>query len=277
MGHTDMVTGIAVTPDEQRIVTGSVDGTVRLWDADNGRELLTLNPHTGPIWSVAVTPDGQTLVAGAHDGVVTIWEAASDQETTTWARQDREVERRQAAWTGAKAPGFIRDWLVLGPLAQRHDYSGAKALQRQPLSEEAKLRPRAGDHVWEGGQDFRWQEFHWDESVLEFNRFLRKLDSDRLAYAVCYVNSAAERHDLLLQVGSNSHVKVYLNGQEVYRYIRNTGGLNLDPVGPLTLHKGTNVFVVKMVNAVGGWLFCARFVDQQCHPAKDIQVRPTPE
>jgi hypothetical protein len=226
-----------------------------------------------------VTPDGQALVAGAHDGAVTIWEAASPQETAAWARQDREVEQRQAAGRspGAKAPGIIQDWLVLGPLAQSLDYSGAKALARQPLSGEAKLRPRPGDSVRVEGQELMWQEFHWDESVLEFDRFLRKLDSDRVAYVVCYVMSAAERHDLLLQVGSNSHVRVYLNGQEIYQYIRNTGMFDLDPVGPLTLHKGTNVLVLKMVNAVGGWVCCARFVDREGNPAKDIQVRSTPE
>jgi hypothetical protein len=39
-----------------------------------------------------------------------------------------------------------------------------------------------------------------------------------VAYAVCYVTCEAARNDLLLQVGSDDDAKVYLNGQEVYKY-----------------------------------------------------------
>src|SRR5262249_46414352 len=38
-GHKDQVWCAAFTPDGQRVVSGAIDGTVRLWDVAEGREL----------------------------------------------------------------------------------------------------------------------------------------------------------------------------------------------------------------------------------------------
>jgi WD40 repeat protein len=35
-GHTDRITGLAVTPDGSRLLTTSTDHTVRLWDTASG-------------------------------------------------------------------------------------------------------------------------------------------------------------------------------------------------------------------------------------------------
>ena len=65
--------------------------------------------------------------------------------------------------------------------------------------------------------------------------------------------SEVERNDLLLQVGSDDQAKVYLNGQEIYKYILPRGLVALDPIGPVTLRKGTNVLVLKVVNEALDW------------------------
>ena len=45
-GHSDVVNGVAVTPDGQRAVSASDDQTLKVWDLDSGRELRTL---AGPL------------------------------------------------------------------------------------------------------------------------------------------------------------------------------------------------------------------------------------
>jgi WD40 repeat protein len=287
-GHTGMVTCIAVTPASgtasacrfcQRIVTGSVDGTVRIWDAVSGQELLGLNAHTGPVRSVAVTPDGQRILTGSDDGTVQIWEAASPEQTTHWARQDQELSQRWAVWRKPVAgdPGFIQDWLILAPLKLKANQSGANGLDTEQLPGEARLHPRAGQQVTVNGRRYTWLEHHEKEPVLNFYHFVREQGNYTVAYAVCYVISAAERNDLLLQAGSDDEAKVYLNGQEVYKYTRVRALQDLDPIGPVTLHKGTNVLVLKVVNEYGQWLGCARFVDREGNPVPGLQVRLTPE
>jgi WD40 repeat protein/tRNA A-37 threonylcarbamoyl transferase component Bud32 len=64
--HARKVTGIDFSPDGRRLVTGGMDGMVRVWDARTSRELLALrgrDPFVGP---VAFSADGRLLVAATH-------------------------------------------------------------------------------------------------------------------------------------------------------------------------------------------------------------------
>jgi hypothetical protein len=273
------VHSVAVTPDGQRIVTGGADGTARVWDIVSGRELLTLKGHTRPVHSVAVTADGRRLITGSEDGTLKVWEAAAPEQVAVWQRQEQEAARRLASWQRpvAGAPGFIQDWLVLGPLLLEVGQRGAKGLEREQLAEEAKLQPRAGDHGMVDGQEYTWQVHRAEGPVLDFNHLVGKRWDYCVAYAVCYVISEAERHDLLLQVGSDDQAKVYLNGQEVYKFTGVRPLVTLDPIAPVTLYKGTNVLVLKVVNDYLDWEGCARFVDWEGKPAEGLEVRLTPE
>ena len=76
-GHEDVVGCVAVTPDGRRIVSGSGDRTVRLWDAKSAAELAVLRGHEGIVRCVAVTPDGRRIVSGSGDETVRVWDARS--------------------------------------------------------------------------------------------------------------------------------------------------------------------------------------------------------
>ena len=57
VGHTSDVWGVAASPDSRFLVSGSDDQTVRLWEIDTGRLLLTIFQGTDNEW-VAWTPEG---------------------------------------------------------------------------------------------------------------------------------------------------------------------------------------------------------------------------
>jgi WD40 repeat protein len=74
-GHTNSVTSVAFSSDGLRIVSGSYDNTVRIWDAISGTIQHTLEGHTDWVTSVAFSSDGLRIVSGSHDNTVRIWDA----------------------------------------------------------------------------------------------------------------------------------------------------------------------------------------------------------
>ncbi|HEY5433614.1 MAG TPA: WD40 repeat domain-containing protein [Candidatus Limnocylindrales bacterium] len=68
---------VAVSPDGRWVVSGSSDGTLRIWDLGSGTCVRTLQGHTDLVSAVAVSPDGRWVVSGSHDKTVRIWELAS--------------------------------------------------------------------------------------------------------------------------------------------------------------------------------------------------------
>jgi WD40 repeat protein len=58
--------------DGKTLASGNYDHTVKLWDAQTGREMATLNGR-GIVSSVAVSPDGKTLASGSWDNTVKLW------------------------------------------------------------------------------------------------------------------------------------------------------------------------------------------------------------
>jgi WD40 repeat protein len=72
-----------VTNRQARLLTGSFDGTAKLWDAVTGQALLTLSGHTSGVYGVAFTPDGTRLVTGSEDGTAKVWDAETGQALLT--------------------------------------------------------------------------------------------------------------------------------------------------------------------------------------------------
>src|ERR1700743_371315 len=75
-GHQSWVSSVGFSPDGKRIVSGSEDKTVRVWDAETGEVVLgPLQEHSGSVWSVAFSPDGKRIFSGSEDETVRVWDA----------------------------------------------------------------------------------------------------------------------------------------------------------------------------------------------------------
>ncbi|ORY01188.1 WD40-repeat-containing domain protein [Clohesyomyces aquaticus] len=66
-GHNSEVTSVAFSPDSARLVSGSSDKTVKIWDASSGACLQTLEGHSGEVASVGLSPDSTQLASGSWD------------------------------------------------------------------------------------------------------------------------------------------------------------------------------------------------------------------
>jgi WD40 repeat protein len=71
---------VAFSSDGARIVSGSFDMSVRLWDASTGVELQELKGHTNSVLSVAFSGDGTRIVSGSSDRSLRVWDASTGVE-----------------------------------------------------------------------------------------------------------------------------------------------------------------------------------------------------
>src|SRR5438876_4183974 len=72
--HTDIVMPLAFNPDEHLLASGSLDGSLKLWNIESGA-LLWSGWHTKGTTCLAFSPDGGLLASGGHDGTARLWEA----------------------------------------------------------------------------------------------------------------------------------------------------------------------------------------------------------
>jgi serine/threonine protein kinase len=80
IGHTGEVNSVAISPDGQKIASGSDDRTIKIWSLNRRKQLRTLKGHTSWVYSVAFSPDSQTLISGSKDKTVKIWNLKTGQE-----------------------------------------------------------------------------------------------------------------------------------------------------------------------------------------------------
>lgn len=81
-GHGDAVSVLAFArPD--LIVSGSGDGTVRVWDLGVGRELRCLRGHGVGVSSVAASADGRRVLSGGADGAIHLWDLGREPIATS--------------------------------------------------------------------------------------------------------------------------------------------------------------------------------------------------
>jgi WD40 repeat protein len=81
--HINIIYSVAFSPDGKRLLIGSSDNTVKLWDAATGEKTLTLKGHTDAVWSMAFSSGRERLASGARDGTIKLWDTATGQELLT--------------------------------------------------------------------------------------------------------------------------------------------------------------------------------------------------
>jgi WD40 repeat protein len=88
---------IAFTPDSKGIWAGSEDGTITLWNANDGSLIRTLQGHSGYITSLLLRSNGRVLISSSRDSTVRLWDTGTGELLATLVAFDKN------------------DWLVITP------------------------------------------------------------------------------------------------------------------------------------------------------------------
>ncbi len=94
-GFDSEVYAVAISPDGQKIVSGSgdlehEDNAIKVWDIDTGTLINSLQGHLHWVYAVAITPDSQKIVSGSFDSNIKIWNInKNDIKPTTIEDYDR--------------------------------------------------------------------------------------------------------------------------------------------------------------------------------------------
>jgi WD40 repeat protein/transcriptional regulator with XRE-family HTH domain len=153
--HADMVRTLAFSPDERTLASGSLDGSVKLWDVESGA-LLWAAWQTKGTNCLAFAPGGSLLASGGLDATVRIW----DPKVGTLLEELLHP-----------GPVFALAWSPDGHLLASGDFAGTIRLWQRQQSGPARLWQTLFEHSnWVRGLAFapdgsRLASASWDGSV----------------------------------------------------------------------------------------------------------------
>jgi WD40 repeat protein len=113
-GHQEAVSSVAFSPDGKRLLTGSFDHSLKLWDVASGREIRTYAGPAGQrgmVLSVAFSPDGKMVASGAGDNAARIWEVPAVDPLRSLACKD-EIDGLALSPDGSRLATAGKDGVV---------------------------------------------------------------------------------------------------------------------------------------------------------------------
>ena len=90
-GHSHHILSVAFSPNGWSLVSGLVDGAVRLWST-TGASIATLKGHLSGVREVAFSLDGSRFASRSNDGTVKLWDGSTGAHIAILQGHSRPVE-----------------------------------------------------------------------------------------------------------------------------------------------------------------------------------------
>jgi len=154
--HHGTVREVAFSPDGKFLASGGNDKAVRIWDADTGELVETLEGHNDKVASVYFSPDNEMLASAGEDQKIKIWEKAKNWRAPTTL--DVKAALRSVAFSPkggklafADANGAVTLWDInkgvqLGKLEDKDHKIGLSCVQFSPI--DGDWLATASDDGW---------------------------------------------------------------------------------------------------------------------------------
>lgn len=177
---------------------------------------------------------------------------------------------------GYDPSGYIRDWIMLAPIALDDRGTAGDLLLKDQVKNEANLKPKAGDTVKVKDVELKWRNISTPKNFFDFNAILDSLNDRAAGYMVTYIECDQDIPDVMISVGSNDQGRIYFNGVDIYAYT-DARPLEIDAdKGRIKLKKGINVIVFKVINETNSWQGSMRLTDMESKPLNGLRIRRSP-
>lgn len=94
------VNGVVHIPGGQRIITGSDNGLIQIWDLESGAEIgdrWQVDDYPISVKSIALSPNGLTLASGYVNGMIRLWDIGTGKIIVQWRTHTHQV--RSMCWS----------------------------------------------------------------------------------------------------------------------------------------------------------------------------------
>ena len=163
---SDCAFSASFSSDNSKVAVASADSAVRVFDANTGKQTLTITKHSDWVNSIAFKPDGKQLITASRDKTAKVFDAANGELITSYAEHGAEVTQAFFSPDGKQAissdsNGKIQFWVPGHPgfeesggkqkkrkqkLHELNSFSG-KSLQDLVLLKENFLACSSGGHI----------------------------------------------------------------------------------------------------------------------------------
>jgi hypothetical protein len=174
------------------------------------------------------------------------------------------VSQETASYPSLQPDQFMTKWLVLGPLPvskekiKPEDQATQKKAFAVELISPELTTVTSGQSPQIGEKNYEWRFVQAPEDIMDLTQTFG--DSEFvIAYAWAEIN-APEAKTVLMALGSDDGVKVWLNGQLVHENWIGRAVSKDDDLFPMAFKKGKNQLLVKIQNMQYGWGFCCRVI-----------------
>ena len=157
---------------------------------------------------------------------------------------------------------YILDWRITGPYSVKE--KDAKYVFDTALAPE------------KDSKSVRWKKF---KTKSKSERSLWAIDlhenlgmeANAAAYAMTKV-WAPENLKINLEMGSDDHIKAWLNNEKIHESFSNRSLEPRQSIIPVTLSKGWNLIILKVVNTSGPWGLCCQIRDRDGNPVNGLKI-----